>query len=83
MNGMGGIGKTTLAAQYVNEQKENYNHIAWVQVETTLMNALIGNDRLLESLGIKLAGQVEEQTIIRELVRRMQNLDGENLMYDI
>ena len=32
LNGVGGIGKTTLAKKYLYEQYDQYDHIAWISV---------------------------------------------------
>ena len=53
VNGMGGIGKTTLAAVYVAAFYEAYEHIAWLTIENTLEEAIAANYALLANLGLR------------------------------
>ncbi len=55
LNGMGGIGKTTLAAVYVDEFWEEYNYIAWLTLnaETDLAGAISASSSLVNNLGLK------------------------------
>ena len=54
MNGMGGIGKTTLAMVYLNENFDNYKHIAWIKSSgEDFENDLVSTPGLLESLQIR------------------------------
>ena len=43
VNGVGGIGKTTLAYAYVNDETytKHYNHIVWVNVMDNIKDALV------------------------------------------
>lgn len=62
LNGVGGIGKTTLAKKYLHSQYEYYNHIAWISVLQegseeregfqSAAEALGGDPELFENLGI-------------------------------
>jgi len=53
INGMGGIGKTTLAAVYISEFYEDYDHIAWLTLENTLEEAIAANYSLIKNLNLK------------------------------
>ncbi|MCK5738193.1 tetratricopeptide repeat protein [bacterium] len=53
INGMGGIGKTTLAAVYVHEFYDEYDHIVWLTLENTLEEAIASNYALIENLKLK------------------------------
>jgi len=56
VNGMGGIGKTTLAAVYVHEYYAEYDHIAWLTLgegENSLEAAVIANTSLISNLGLR------------------------------
>ncbi|MCD4650607.1 MAG: hypothetical protein K8S56_02305 [Candidatus Cloacimonetes bacterium] len=43
LNGLGGIGKTTLARKYLTQYADNYNHIVWLEVSGGIKEAFIGN----------------------------------------
>jgi len=68
INGMGGIGKTTLAAAYVFKYYETYEHIAWVtQNENDIRLDIVQNEQLIKSLEIdsqgKDVGQLFDETM--------------------
>jgi len=50
VNGMGGIGKTTLAAVYADAFYDDYDHLAWLTIETDLPAAIAANYTLLSNL---------------------------------
>ena len=52
INGMGGIGKTTLAAVYLTEFYDEYDHIVWLTIENSLEEAIIANKSLIKNLKI-------------------------------
>ena len=53
VNGMGGIGKTTLALKYIVTYTPQYQHLAWLNAAAGIQSAFIGNDALLTALHIK------------------------------
>jgi tetratricopeptide (TPR) repeat protein len=53
LNGLGGIGKTSLARQYAHQYQASYVHIVWLQQSGHLSNAFFDKD-LLENLQISL-----------------------------
>lgn len=53
INGVAGIGKTTLAMQYVKEHLFAYRHIAWITISEDWCKAFFGNSQLLEKLRIR------------------------------
>jgi len=56
VNGMGGIGKTTLAAVYVHEYYAEYDHIAWLTLgegENSLESAVVANTSLISNLSLR------------------------------
>lgn len=63
VNGVGGVGKTTLAARYYQRYQDKYAHVAWVLSEKSIANALLG---LAYSLGIP---QFDEKTPVEERVQ--------------
>lgn len=56
MNGMGGIGKTTLAQVYLTKYYEDYQHVAWIELNPeseSLEFDFINAEGLLERFNIK------------------------------
>ena len=41
VNGNGGVGKTTLASKYYEQYQSDYQHLAWVLSEKSIVNALL------------------------------------------
>ncbi len=50
LNGMGGIGKTTLAQAYLTAYGDAYEHIAWIEQTGTAEEAFVTNSDLIRSL---------------------------------
>lgn len=50
---MGGIGKTTLANAVFNLKKEQFQHIAWINISIGLKTALANNVQLVDSLRLR------------------------------
>ncbi|MEM7573291.1 MAG: tetratricopeptide repeat protein [Bacteroidota bacterium] len=50
MNGMGGVGKTTLATAYANQYQDRYTHICWLEQQGDFANSLVTDGDLLASL---------------------------------
>jgi tetratricopeptide (TPR) repeat protein len=73
VNGMGGIGKTTLAQVYVHEYWEEYSHIAWIsQLSGKVTDDFINAEGLLHNLAITSEGKNADELfcdVISELNR--------------
>ena len=76
VNGMGGIGKTTLAEVYVEKHYADYQHLAWITQENEdLAFDFFGARSLQANLGIKGEG-MEVKDVFREVVRVMKGIEG-------
>ena len=53
MNGMGGIGKTTVALLFLARNEKKFDHLAWIDINDTIENAFLYNSELQNSLEIK------------------------------
>lgn len=53
VNGLGGIGKTTLAKYYLAHHQSEYNYIAWIDGETDIKAAFARNIALIDSLCLR------------------------------
>ncbi|KAA3621834.1 MAG: hypothetical protein DWQ02_27030, partial [Bacteroidetes bacterium] len=78
MNGMGGIGKTTVATAFANRHRDKYTHIAWVEQLGDFSNDLGSNKVLAQNLGIPLSGDPTSDAQI--ILNAMSNLGGKSLL---
>lgn len=90
VNGIGGIGKSTLAKLYVNRNEQQFSHIIWIDVlsdvikkenEASLfINAFSNNVVLLRNLQLffKDDTSIEEKFLL--ILNRLQNIQGNNLL---
>jgi tetratricopeptide (TPR) repeat protein len=95
VNGIGGMGKTSVAAKYIVQQYGHYAHIAWLTVSGTIEETFINNTVLLAALHItKNVQELVEGKNIRgafELVFKKLNdltdtlvvLDNANVLEDL
>lgn len=76
LNGLGGIGKTTLAQGYADKYWEEYNHIAWVtQIpDNSFLLNFINVDGLRKNLGIR-HEFTDPLDIFNEMVRKLNALE--------
>jgi tetratricopeptide (TPR) repeat protein len=74
INGMGGIGKTTLASVYANEYYFEYSHIVWLTIENTLEQAIISNFSLINNLKIE---NVKSDIIVESCLNELRKLENE------
>jgi tetratricopeptide (TPR) repeat protein len=77
VNGEGGMGKTTLAAQYWFLHEARYTHLAWVFADRGIGNALIS---LSGSLGVSFGPNDNESTQIIRITEAINNLDAPCLL---
>ncbi len=77
VNGLGGIGKTTLAQVYTSKHWEQYHHIAWVtQVTQDIVRDFITTEGFLHNLDIHAEGQ-EPQDIFIQLISVLKRIAKE------
>ncbi|NQU68413.1 MAG: tetratricopeptide repeat protein, partial [Candidatus Marinimicrobia bacterium] len=77
MNGMGGIGKTTLAEVYVEFYYNEYKHIAWLSIEDSFKDACLSNYALLRNLGLE-GGKPDQQ--FNTCLNELRIMKGPNLL---
>lgn len=53
VNGMGGIGKTTVAEVYISEYAQEYDYLIWLRVESDVQGAFFNDGLLLQNLGLE------------------------------
>lgn len=75
VNGLGGIGKTTLSQAYLSQYAEQYQHLAWISVSSSSLESDFINAVLLDkTFGIKTEGK-ELTDIFHELLYDLKALD--------
>ncbi len=81
LNGLGGIGKTTVAQVYVNELFDCYKHIAWItQVSNDIIFDFVKSKELIRNLSIG-NEYSKPKEIFKEIMRQLKMLEQKpNLM---
>ena len=75
VNGMGGIGKTTLAQVYVSKYYKEYKHIAWIsQLLDDVRSDFINAVGLLNGLEINTEGKKPQQ-LFEELIMALKKIE--------
>ena len=90
LNGIGGIGKTTLAKKYLHSQYDQYNHIAWISVLQegsenkegfqSAAEALGGDPDLFENLGVPFDLEQNAPVRTQRVLKALKQLPGKNLL---
>jgi tetratricopeptide (TPR) repeat protein len=78
LNGLGGIGKTSLAQKYCNEHQNDYDHFVWISQTDTFENACLSAIALQKNLKIKPL-ENPEQTV-QLIFNELKQIDGNNLL---
>ncbi|MEZ4887264.1 MAG: tetratricopeptide repeat protein [Chitinophagales bacterium] len=79
VNGIGGIGKTTLAQAYWREHQTDYDYMAWFTVVSDIQSAVLDSG-IETSLGIEVGEGQTTETRFREVWRKLANLQGTKLL---
>ncbi len=82
LNGLGGIGKTTLAQQYVQTNRDTYSHIAWItsaqdpdeHTSQTLRADIAYQPELTKRLGLNLSPDTPEEVRFPAIMEALAKL---------
>jgi len=76
VNGLGGLGKTTLAQAYVDTFYDQYHHIAWIShISENIRADIINTGGLLLSLGIDGRGK-EQEALFHEIIVGLKRIEA-------
>lgn len=78
MNGLGGIGKTTIAIAYVQQYKAEYTHIVWLEDLDDFSTDTASNSVLTGNLGITPTKDTVTDT--QRILNTLSNLSGPSLL---
>jgi len=81
VNGLGGIGKTTLVQVYLSKYYDEYAHIAWItQNSDSIANDFVNDGGLIRNLSIE-TGNLEPEKLFEEISRKLKGIaDKPNLL---
>src|SRR5262249_32954311 len=81
VNGIGGIGKTTLAQAYISQYYNQYHHIVWItQGSENIANDFTNTAGLVQSLDIDITG-LDSRQLFEEIIRQLKAIpEGPNLL---
>jgi len=75
LNGIGGIGKSTLASYYLNQKKDDFDYYGFIQVNEDIKLSLVS------TLGTSLDLKSEKiNDLFAEIMNKLQNLKGKKLL---
>ncbi|MEZ5673276.1 MAG: NB-ARC domain-containing protein [Thiotrichaceae bacterium] len=78
VNGLGGIGKTVSAQVYGHRYRADYQHVAWVLVQTNLAQDLVRVMQL--ALRLEFAAEMPLDQQFEQVIRELQQVSGRNLL---
>jgi tetratricopeptide (TPR) repeat protein len=85
LNGMGGIGKSTLLRAWYKQHGKRFDYRAWIDIRSAIDLGFIESAELLSSLGLRaelkdLSGQDKPLTGFSLILNRLRELNGHNLL---
>ncbi|TAE19971.1 MAG: tetratricopeptide repeat protein [Bacteroidetes bacterium] len=79
VNGLGGIGKTTLAREYIKQHEGLYDHIVWLEQTGKPIDAFVDNAILRMELGLTFQNETPAQRF-EMMIYKLAKLTGKNLL---
>ncbi|MCU0425749.1 MAG: tetratricopeptide repeat protein [Candidatus Kapabacteria bacterium] len=85
VNGVGGIGKTTMAKAFLQTYGNDFQHIAWIQVENDIKTSLVNNQELVYILGLEenfkeLPASTKKEEGFKLIISRLRIINAPNLL---
>ena len=80
VSGLGGMGKTTLAAGYLQWLRNDYDYIAWINSSDDLMSSFALNEDLAKNLELPFIENEKIEDRFARLMNKLRNQPGRNLL---
>ena len=85
INGIGGIGKTTLAKAFLEKYRSTYDNICWISASPSFKESVLSDYVLIRNLGIKkeiksLMEAKQSEDAYNIIVNAMSKLEGNNIL---
>ncbi len=80
VSGLGGMGKTTLAAGYLQWLRNDYDSIAWINSSDDLMSSFALNEDLAKNLELPFVENEKIEDRFARLMNKLRNQPGRNLL---
>ncbi len=80
VNGLGGMGKSSLVKEYCRVHKNYYHHFVWIDAKGDVKRELAFNEVLFSNLGIPFDVSLDTSTRFEILCSRMKEVPGTNLL---
>lgn len=89
VNGVGGIGKSTLAKLYLGEHFNSFTHILWIdvqnsgselQLKSSFLEAFSNDESLLSNLRLSFRPETTLDEKFQIITNKLQNISGSNLL---
>ena len=80
INGIGGIGKTILLKSFLHKFKDKFEHIIWIDITSTTMNAFTENSLLISNLNINFLKDENKIVKFETILNKLTTITGNNLL---
>lgn len=80
VSGLGGMGKTTLAAGYLQWLRNDYDYIAWINSGNDLVSSFALNEDLAKNLELPFLENEKIEDRFARLMNKLRNQPGRNLL---
>ena len=81
LSGLGGVGKTQIAAEYAHRYRDAYTHVLWVRAET-LDEFVSGLTALAQDLGLSLSQEADQAVVVQTVKTWFRSHRGWLLVLD-
>ena len=80
LNGIGGMGKTTLVKGYIKTLREDLNHIIWISFRDNLVQSFTTNLSLIENLGLAVPDNMPVDQLYLLIMNSLRKLPGKAII---